>query len=64
MKLKEPTHSNKYIVQRSFKDKEVVLSGDDPLQLHTDAIKLGIKYPIIFYVSNEPRVFGDGTYEG
>ena len=63
MKLKEPAHNNKYVVQRSFKDKEVVLSGDDPLQLHTDAIKLGIKHPVIFYVSSEPRVFGQGTDE-
>ena len=62
MKLKEPTYNNKYVVQKSFTDDTVILSGDDPLQLRKDAIEMGVEDPVIFYVSTEPKIFGNGTY--
>ena len=55
-------YNNKYVVQRSFTDDEVILNGDDPLKLHEEAITMGVNDPVIFYVSDEPRVFGNGTY--
>ncbi|MCK5610356.1 hypothetical protein KAR91_51260 [Candidatus Pacearchaeota archaeon] len=56
-------YNNKYVVQESFTDDKIILSGDDPLQLHKEAIVMGIEDPVIFYVSDEPTVFGNGTYE-
>ena len=55
-------YNNTYVVQRSFTDDEIILSGDDPLQLHKEAIDMGIEDPVIFYVSDKPTVFGNGTY--
>ena len=62
MKLKEPTYNDTYIVQKSFKDDTVILSGDDPLQLYKEATAMGIDNPVIFYVSDKPQIFGNGTY--
>ena len=56
-------YNNTYVVQKSFIDDKIILSGDDPLQLYKEAIDMGIEDPVIFYVSDEPRVFGNGTYE-
>ena len=55
-------YNNKYVVQKSFTDRKIILSGDDPLQLHKEAKAMGIEDPVIFYVSDEPNVFGNGTY--
>ena len=55
-------YNNKYVVQKSFTSDKIIISGDDPVQLHKEAIAMGIEDPVIFYVSNEPKVFGNGTY--
>lgn len=57
-------YNNTYVIQKSFTDNKIILSGDDPVRLHKEAVDMGIENPVIFYVSNEPKIFGNGIYGG
>lgn len=59
----EKKYNDEYIVTKSFKDEEVLLHGTDPVKLHAEAQKMGIKDPVIFFVSDKPCVFGNGICE-
>ena len=63
MKNDTEKYNDEYVVTKSFKDDKVILHGTDPLKLHAEALKMGIKEPVIFFVSDKPQVFGGGMYE-
>ena len=43
-------YSGKYVATRTFKNKEVISHGSDPVKVFNEAQKKGIKNPVIFYV--------------
>ena len=63
MKNDPQKYNDEYVVTKSFKDNKVILHGADPLKLHAEAQKMGIKDPVIFFVTDKPLVFGMGTYK-
>ncbi|MBI4682584.1 MAG: hypothetical protein HY757_05735 [Nitrospirae bacterium] len=49
-------YNGKYVAKRSFQDKEVVCSGDNPKDVAEKANKKGIINPVIFYVPKKGMV--------
>jgi len=49
-------YSGKYVATRSFKDKKVLSSGNDPMKVFNMAKKKGAKDPVIFYVPEKDMV--------
>ena len=43
-------YGGKYVATRSFKDKNAICSGNTTDEVLTQALKKGIKEPVIFYV--------------
>jgi hypothetical protein len=48
--------SGKYVAKRSFADVEVISAADTPQAVHEEAMKMGVKEPVIFYVPQEGMV--------
>ena len=49
-------YSGMYVATRSFQDKTVVASGKDMVLVHKQAVKKGIKEPVVFYVPKKGTV--------
>lgn len=39
-----------YVATKSFKNKKVICSGNDPVKVFEDATRKGAKDPVVFYV--------------
>ncbi len=39
-----------YVTTKSFTSKDVITHGKDPVKVYNDAIKLGIKDPVILFI--------------
>jgi hypothetical protein len=49
-------YGGKFVALRSYSEKDVVSSGDDPQQVFSDARKSGVSDPVIFYVPERGMV--------
>jgi len=49
-------YGGKYVATRSFKNKNVLSSGDDPTKVFNEAKSKGAKDPVIFYVPEKDMV--------
>ena len=43
-------YSGEYVVVRSFTDREVISRGGNPLEVLSEARRLGVDEPVVFYV--------------
>lgn len=43
-------YGGKYVATRTFTDKDVVSSGDDPVKVYDEAKRKGADDPVVFYV--------------
>lgn len=43
-------YGGQYVATKSFKDRDVIAHGKDPIRVTSDAKKGGIKDPVVFYV--------------
>jgi hypothetical protein len=44
------------VATRSFKNKKVIASGTDPLEVYERAKKLGVREPVLLYVPEKDEV--------
>lgn len=49
-------YDGKYVAIRSFTDKEVICSGEDPVQVFKCAKEVGVIEPVVFYVPEKKLV--------
>jgi hypothetical protein len=49
-------YGGKYVALRSFNAKKAISSGDNPLDVYTEAKSLGAKDPVIFYVPEKNSI--------
>jgi hypothetical protein len=49
-------YGGQYVATRSFTDRNVVTSGPDLVAVHKEAVKKGIKEPVVFYVPKKGAV--------
>ena len=45
-----------YVATRSFKDKEVISSGSDPVKVCNEAREKGVSDPVVFFVPQKDMV--------
>lgn len=50
-------YGGRYVATRSFKDNDVVTSGDDPVTVYNDARGKGIDEPVVFYVPQKDVIY-------
>ena len=43
-------YSGKYVVTRSFNDKNVLCAGSNPLKVVKEAKKMGVEDPVLIYI--------------
>ncbi len=43
-------YGGQYVTIKSFKEKEVISYGNDPVVVYNEAKKMGINEPVLFYV--------------
>lgn len=43
-------YDGKYVAVKSFIDREVICSGDNPVTVSNEAKKSGVNSPVVFYV--------------
>lgn len=48
--------AGKYVAKKSFADVDVISAADTPKAAHEEAMKMGVKEPVIFYVPQEGMV--------
>ena len=48
--IKEERFEGKYVALRSLNDPSPVADGDDPERVYNDAVKLGVKSPLLLFV--------------
>lgn len=49
-------YGGKYVATKTFLDKDVVSSGDDPVKVFNDAKSHGFDDPVVFYVPEKDTV--------
>ena len=49
-------YGGNYVATRSFKDRSVVSYGTDPIKVFDEAIKKGVKDPVVIYVPKKGMV--------
>lgn len=50
-------YGGKYVATKSFKDNDVLTSGDDPVKVYNEARSKGIDEPVVFYVPEKDVVY-------
>jgi len=45
-----------FVATRTFQDKDVLVSGTDPLEVYNAARKKGVEHPVVFYVPEKDVV--------
>ena len=49
-------YSGKYVALKSFKEKDAITSGKNPLMVYNKAKKAGAKNPVILYVPEKDTI--------
>jgi len=49
-------YGGKYIAIKSFKDRKVITYGKDAAKVYDEALKKGIKIPVVFFVPKKGMV--------
>lgn len=49
-------YSGKYVALKSFRDKDAISSGSNPLDVYNDAKSKGAVDPVVFYVPEKNTV--------
>ena len=49
-------YGGQYVATRSFTDRNVVASGPDLVAVHKEALKKGVKEPVVFYIPKKGSV--------
>ncbi|MBI3582705.1 MAG: hypothetical protein HY096_01990 [Nitrospinae bacterium] len=49
-------YSGKYVATKTFKDKDVISFGDDPVKVFNDAKKAGADDPVVFYIPEKDTI--------